>query len=474
MTTGPEPRPPAGVPAAATQAGDIQARWGWVEGSVWTARMLTALEDGVKGGVWYALMDKVYRRANLWSAWLKVQANHGAAGIDGQSVTRFAEQAERQVDELAEQLRAGTYVPAALRRTYLPKPGSPTPRPLGIPAVRDRIVQGALRHVLEPIFERAFAASSYGFRPGRQAQDALRHVEALLRQGHVWVVDADLRSYFDTIPHAGLLARVRERVADGRVLTLLEALLHTDILEEGKRWTPAAGTPQGGVISPLLANVYLNPLDHLLAGQGFAMVRYADDFVVLCRTATEAQAALRLIQEWTATAGLALHPEKTRLVNLGEAGARFEFLGYCYCRLDDGRLDHWPRPKSLQKLKDRLRHLTPRQSGLSLADTIRQTNRVLRGWFAYFRHSNRWTFPRLDQWLRTRLRSLLRHRSHRRGRGRGYDHQRWPNAFFAAQGLYSLATAHAAAVQPTWWDSPSGEPDAGDPPVRFGGRGGAT
>ena len=411
--------------------------------------MLTALEDGVKGGVWYALMDKVYRRENLWSAWLKVQANHGAAGVDGQSVTRFAEQAERQVDELAEQLRLGQYEPQALRRTYIPKPGSPQPRPLGIPAVRDRIVQGALRHVLEPIFEREFADASYGFRPGRRAQDALRRVDALLRQGQVWVVDADLQRYFDTIPHGALLARVRERVADGRVLELLARLLQADILDGLNRWTPTAGTPQGGVISPLLANVYLNPLDHLLAHQGFSLVRYADDFVVLCASEADARAALGLIQNWTAGAGLALHPQKTRVVNLGEPRASFEFLGYCFCRLANGRLGRWPRAKSLQRLKDRLRDLTPRCSGRSLPDIVRSVNAVLRGWFAYFRHSNPATFPPLDRWLRMRLRSILRQRRGASGRGHGHDHNRWPNVFFVAHGLYSLTAARASLRQST-------------------------
>jgi len=443
----PQASGPAEVPARAKQAGDSQARWAWVEASVWTERMLTALDNGVKGGVWYALMDKVYRRENLWSAWLKVQANHGAAGVDGQSVRHFAAQAEKYVDELAVQLRLGQYVPQALRRTYIPKPGSPQPRPLGIPAGRDRVVQGALRHVLEPIFEREFADDSYGFRPGRRAQDALRRVDTLLRQGQVWVVDADLQRYFDSIPHGALLARVRERVADGRVLELLTSLLHADILDGLERWTPAAGTPQGGVISPLLANVYLNPLDHLLARHGFTLIRYADDFVVLCGSEADARVALRLIQDWTAGAGLALHPQKTRLVHMGEPRACFEFLGYCFCRLANGRLSRWPRSKSIQRLKDRLRDLTPRHSGRGLPEIVRSVNAVLRGWFAYFQHSNPWAFPPVEQWLRMRLRSILRCRRGQPGRGHGHDHNRWPNAFFAAQGLYSLSAAHAVARQ---------------------------
>lgn len=306
--------------------------------------------------------------------------------------------------------------------------------------MRDRVVQAAVRHVLEPIFERDFAPHSYGFRPGRGCQDALRRVDALLKSGHHYVVDADLKSYFDTIPHERLVERLRGKVADSRVLQLVEAFLHQGVLDGLSEWTPEAGTPQGAVLSPLLSNIYLDPLDHLLAERGFQMVRYADDFVILCRSPEEAQHALAAVQQWVEANGLTLHPTKTRVVDVRQEG--FDFLGYHF----RGR-QHWPRQKSLDKFKDTLRAKTARTNGQSLACIVNEVNRTLRGWFGYFRHSLYTTFPRLDSWLRMRLRSILRKRSGRTGHGRGADHQRWPNAYFAKQGLFSLVAAHRLACQ---------------------------
>ena len=241
--------------------------------------MLTRLTSGEPADrVWFRLWDKTYAPANLASAFEKVWRNGGSAGADEQTVAHFGRRAEEELQRLHEQLRDGSFRPQPVRRAWIAKPGSKEKRPLGIPAVRDRIVQGALRHVLEPIFETDFAAQSYGFRPGRGAKDALRRVDTLLKAGHAWVVDADLKSYFDTIPHERLLALVKARVADGRVLALVESFLRAGVLEEAKGWRPTEwGTPQGGVISPLLANLYLNPLDHQVAGLGWEMVRYADD-----------------------------------------------------------------------------------------------------------------------------------------------------------------------------------------------------
>lgn len=298
-----------------------------------------------------------------------------------------------------------------------------------------------MRAVLEPIFERTFGAHSYGFRPGRGCKDALRQVNYLLRQGYHWVVDADLKSYFDTIPFEPLLARVKEEVADGAVLALIEAYLHQGVLDGLKSWEPEAGTPQGAVISPLLSNIYLNPLDQLMAASGFEMVRYADDFVILCRSEGEAQRALMLVQQWTTQAGLTLHPEKTRIVDATKQGG-FDFLGYHF-----ERGYKWPRKKSLKKLKDKIRVFTKRNNGQSLQVTISRVNRVTRGWYEYFKHSQHPTFTDLDPWLRMRLRSILRKRAKRRGRARQRDNQLWPNAFFTAQGLFSLAMAHALERQ---------------------------
>ncbi len=451
MTDTPTQAKPALVSETAKQVGETPARWAWVEATVWTERMLTALEHGVKGGVWFSLMDKVERPANLRSAFAKVKANGGSAGIDHQTVAMYASNLEANLEPLSEQLRKSTYRPQAIRRVYIPKPGSLEKRPLGIPTVRDRVVQAALRQVIEPIFERDFAEQSYGFRPGRGCKDALRRVDELLKAGYGYVVDVDLKSYFDTIPHSGLMNRVRTRIADGRVLRLIESFLTQGVMEEMTTWTPTAGSPQGAVISPLLSNIYLNPLDHEMAERGYEMVRYADDFVILCRSREDSEAALHHVHTWTTRAGLTVHPTKTRIVNLNEPGG-FDFLGYHFerDRRNPSRILRWPREKSQRKLKDTLRARTPRLCGVSLRTIIVRLNPTLRGWYEYFRHTNVATvFPPLDGWLRRRLRRILLKR-HRRSRhnGLGTAHQRWPNAYFAKLGLFSLTRAHALVFQP--------------------------
>ncbi len=433
---------PAPVPPRATQAGDIRARWAWVEPSVWTDRMLAALEHGVKGGKWFSLIDKVYSAKNLRSAFEEVKANRGAAGVDHQTLGMFEAHLDENLGHLAESLRTGTYRPGAIRRVYIPKPGTKEQRPLGIPTVRDRVAQAAVRHVMEPIFERDFAAHSYGFRPGRGCKDALRRVDALLHEGYTWVVDADLKSYFDTIPFGRLMDRVQAKVADGRVVGLIEAYLQAEVMDTLSTWTPEAGCPQGAVLSPLLSNVYLDELDHQMARHGHQMIRYADDFVILCRSEQEAREALERVRQWTAEAGLTLHPEKTRIVDATQRGG-FDFLGYHF-----ERGYRWPRKNSMRKLRDAIRAKTRRTNGHSLGDIIRSVNLTLRGWFEYFKHSHRTTFRPVDGWVRMRLRSILRRRAGRRGRGRGRDHQRWPNAFFAAGGLFSLLAAYHAACHP--------------------------
>lgn len=431
---------PTSVPLAASPVGDIRARWTWVEPVVWTDRMLQALEQGVKGGRWFSLIDKVYAVPTLRAAFTRVKANGGAAGVDHQTIAMIDARLEETLAQLSRQLREGTYRPQPVRRVWIPKPGSRERRPLGIPTVRDRIVQTALRLVLEPIFEHGFAAHSYGFRPQRGCKDALRRVQQLLETGYTAVVDADLRHYFDTIPHEGLRAALRTKVSDGRIVALLDRFLAQGVLEGLATWTPEAGTPQGAVMSPLLANLYLDPLDHAMAAAGFEMVRYADDFVVLGRTTADAAAALTVLQHWTQTAGLHLHPEKTRLVDATQSPG-FEFLGY---RFAAGK--RWPRAKSLEKLKANIRAHTRRRNAHSLPTVLARVNRTLHGWFEYFQHSQRPTFRPLDSWVRRRLRTLLRSRTGRRGHSR-HDNWRWPNAFFTAQGLYSLTDAHARACQ---------------------------
>jgi RNA-directed DNA polymerase len=432
---------PASVVATPQQAGEARAPrdlWGWVERTVWTERMLTRLTSGESANrVWFALWDKTYAPANLHSAFDKVWRKGGSAGADEQTTAHFGRRAEEELQRLHEQLREGTYRPQPVRRAWIPKLGSTEKRPLGIPAVRDRIVQGARRHVLEPIFETDFAEHSYGFRPGRGAKDALRRVDTLLKAGHVWVVDADLKSYFDTIPHERLLALVAERVGDGRVLALVESFLRAGVLEESKGWQPTErGTPQGGVISPLLANLYLNPLDHQTAAAGWEMVRYADDFVILGRTEGEAQQAWAAVRRWMNEAGLTLHPEKTRVVDASAPGG-FDFLGYHF-----ERGQRWPRQKSLRKLKERVRAKTSRLDGRSLHEIVTDVNRTLRGWYGYFQHSKANTFAAVDGYVRRRLRSLLQWRLDGVGKGIGATHQRWPNAWFARSGLLSLAAEH--------------------------------
>lgn len=432
----------AGSADKATQGAGAKRDLAWAEASIWTERMLSALVNGVKGGKWFSLIDKVMAPKTLEAAWQKVRANKGAAGVDGLSIGRFAAKADLYLSELTAALREGSYRPQAVKRVDIPK-GDGRTRPLGIPTVKDRIVQQAVKLAIEPIFENEFCAGSYGFRPGRGCHDALREVDRLIKEGFTFVVDADLQSYFDTIPHERLMARVEEKVSDGRLLDLIRAWLKADILKGLERWTPTGGTPQGGVLSPLLANIYLDPLDRLMAERGYRMVRYADDFVILTRSREEASAALALVAAWVAENGLTLHPEKTRVGDCRQPGEGFDFLGY---RFEAGRRD--VRKKSFQRIKDTIREKTRRTRGDSLECVVADLNRTLRGWFGYFKHARSRTFQRLDQMIRRRLRACLRKQQKRPGMGIcRADHRRWPNAFFANAGLFALHTAWHTARQ---------------------------
>lgn len=438
----PAQQTPPELAAKPQEGGEIRSRWEWVEATVWTERMLTALETGVEGGKWFRLIDKVWAEKNLGGALEKVVEKGGSAGIDRQSVGEMQRHREKEIGDLQRELREQKYRPRAVKRVWIEKLGSKEKRPLGVPAVRDRVMQGALRHVIEPIFERNFAPQSYGFRPGRGSKGALRRVEELLKSGHGWVVDADLKSYFDTIPQDRLMERVGRKIADGRVLRLIETMLKSGVMDSLKGWQPTeSGTPQGAVISPLLSNIYLDPLDWLMAGEGYEMVRYADDFIILCQSETQAQVALEKVREWVSREGLTLHPEKTRIVEASQPGG-FDFLGYHF-----ERGMKWPRQKSMDRLKDTIREKTRRNQGRSLPRICQDLNRTLRGWFEYFKHSKATVFERVDGYIRGRLRSILRRRAHRKGRGIGRDHQRWPNAHFTAMGLFSLKQAHQAACQ---------------------------
>ncbi len=423
--------------SAAMPAGDIALRWKWVERSVWTDRMLMALERGVKGGRWYSLMDKVWSETNLLSSWLAVLNNDGAAGVDRQSVAAFQAHSGQDLQRISQELRSDRYERQPARRVWMDKPGSKEKRPLGIPCVRDRGVEGAIRQVLEPIFEHEFAEHSYGFRPGHSAQQAVARVEGLLQEGYLWIVDVDFKSYFDTIPQKPMIELLGQRVSDRRLLRLIEQILRAGVMEGMKGWQPTEqGTPQGSVLSPLLANVYLNPLDHLMAQAGYQMTRYADDLVIQCRSRTEAEAALAAVRSWTEQAGLKLHPNKTRLVDAAQRGG-FEFLGWHF-----ERGYQWPREKSQAKLRETIRQLTPRNSGHSLGQIIYALNQRLQGWRAYFDHGVRNVYEELDQMVRRRLRQLLLKRRGKRGKPQGRINYLWPNAHFDPLGLWRLAGKH--------------------------------
>ncbi len=314
-----------------------------------------------------------------------------------------------------------------------------------VPTVRDRVVQTALLYVIEPIFDHTFHEHSYGFRRQRGCKNALERVERLLNEGYVYVVDADLKSYFDTIDHNILMSLVRAKISDRRILSLVESYLKQGVLEDLRVWEPEKGSPQGAVISPLLANIFLNPLDHLLSGEGYEITRYADDFVIQCRSAEEAEAALTLVQQWTAEVSLTLHPEKTKIVHAHDS--EFDFLGYTF-RSNKGRILRLPRAKSEAKLRESIRRRTRRLRSGSMNAIIADVNKVTKGWFVYFRHSHPTVFRDYDGWIRRRLRSILRRRRKLPGISKkGKDHQRWTNAYFQAHGYYSLVTAHASYSQ---------------------------
>jgi len=428
------------VPFGATQTADPLGIDQWASPMVWTESMLkTLLENKVRGGKWHTLYDKVYSERNLTVAAWKVIDKQGAAGIDRQTVDQLDAELLAEITTLQQELKTESYQPKPVRRVEIPKPGTRETRPLGIPTVRDRVVQTALLHVLEPIFDHTFHPRSFGFRHGRGCHDALRCVEQLLEGGNVFVVDADLKGYFDTIPKDRLLQLVKQKVSDHAVLRLIKLYLNQEVMSELSRWTPETGVPQGAVLSPMLSNLYLNPFDHHLAEQGYEMVRYADDFVILCRTQAEAEQALEVVRQWVEQAGLKLHPDKTKIVDSREES--FAFLGYTF----RGRF-RFPRAKSHRKFTDRVRDLTPRQSGDSLTTIVEDLNKMMRGWFNYFRHCFWNVYGGYDSWIRSRLRRILLKR-HRTNPEKLPRTRRWPNRYFAELGLYSLVQAHARFVQ---------------------------
>lgn len=423
------------------QTSNLRFRWAWSEPSIWTDNMLTALENGVKGGKWFSLIDKVYSLKTLKVAWKKVKRNKGAAGIDGVSVKRFAVNEERYLLELMNELKEGSYWPMPVRRKHIPK-GPGKTRPLGIPAVKDRIAQQAARMVLEPILENEFHPMSFGFRPNKSAKDALRTVDKLLKEGNTWVVDADLASYFDTIPHETLMRKLMKFVSDRKYLNLVEKWLKQEIMEEGKTWEAEKGSPQGAVLSPLLANLYLHDLDILMDSKGYKMIRYADDFVILTENENEAMDAYAIVQEWVRDNELTIHPEKTHVGDCSIEGQGFDFLGY---RFESGK--RWIRKKSIINFRHKIRELTKRSCGRSINEVIGKLNLMLKGWYNYFKHVSKWNLNTFDAFVRRRLRAILRRQNKRPGFGRSLrDHNEWPNSYFADQGLFSMEKARALEI----------------------------
>ena len=422
--------------ASKQQEHHLRAKWPWIEASIWTDNMLMALESGVKGRKWFSLIDKVGKLPNLVRAWERVRKNQGAAGVDRVTVEKFRTKWTEYIGEIKSELDNGMFHPHGVRRTYISK-GVGKMRPLGIPTVKDRIVQGAIKQAIEPIFENEFLDMSYGFRPGRGAKDALREVDKAIKEGYVWVMDADIQGYFDNIPHDKLMEKVERRISDGKLLKIIESFLTAKIMEEMNEWEPDKGTPQGGVLSPLLANIYLHDLDVVMTKAGFKMFRYADDFVILTKEESSAREALELVKTWTTEHGLTMHPDKTHIGNCMIAGQGFEFLGY---RFESGKRQ--VRKKSMDKFKDKVRERTKRTCGMSVDMVIEILNPMLKGWFGYFKQAHKWTFGTLDGWIRRRLRAILRKQEKRPGRGKTLDdHMKWPNNFFKVKNLFSLQDA---------------------------------
>ena len=364
----------------------------------------------------HSLIDKVYKQKNLEMAWERVNANRGSGGVDGQSLSGFAEQHDQQLNRLQSELQGDSYQPQPVRQVQIPKAGKPGEyRTLGIPTIYDRVCQQALLNRLEPIFEPVFDEANFGYRRGRSTKDALRKVWKEIQDGSEWIVDADLKDFFGSVDHEKLLTLVAQQVADSRVLRLIRAMLKAGSYGKGRLFPSERGTPQGGVVSPLLSNILLTPFDREMRCKGYQLTRYADDWVITCKSAAEARAAVAVALRILRELGVELHPKKTRIVHVQHG---FEFLGYKIkrgkrLRLPEGKIRSnarsgalyaYPREKSIRRFQDRVRQRTKRRVPLSTEELIETVNPLLRGWGEYYKRAHvRKLFNRLDRWIVRRI-----------------------------------------------------------------------
>lgn len=376
----------------------------------------------------HSLIDKVYKPLNLYIAWEKVKANKGSGGIDRVSIEDFDENLAQNLDEIHRLLKEDRYSPLAVRRVWIPKSNGDK-RPLGIPSVRDRVVQQALLNRLQRIFEPKFCDCSYGFRAGRSPQKAIARVEEYLKRGYQWVLEVDIEKFYDSVNQKKLIDLVAKEIADGRVLRLIQSFLRCGVMEDMKVEYRVTGTPQGGVVSPLLANIYLNPYDEKMTQEGYKAVRFADDIVILCRSRTEAEKALRRTREiLEGELSLKLNSQKTKITHKRKT---FEFLGFLFgCGYSDYKI---PRERAVKAFKDKVRHLTRRHQPKSMSQIISELNPVVRGWGNYFLKGNcQRRFNQLDFWLRNRVTAF---KLKRQG---GYGHRKYPYSKLKAMGMLFL------------------------------------